>query len=33
MVLDWLTSGGIPPFNSAAAVRGPKHIIKRGKTQ
>jgi len=32
MLLDWLTSGGILPFNPAASVRGPKHIIKRGKT-
>ena len=30
--LDWLTSGGVLPFNPAAAVRGPKHVVKRGKT-
>jgi integrase/recombinase XerD len=32
MLLDWLTSGGILPFNPAASVRGPKHSVKRGKT-
>jgi integrase/recombinase XerD len=32
MLLNWLTSGGILPFNPAASVRGPKHIVKRGKT-
>jgi integrase len=30
--LDWLVTGGILPFNPAAAVRGPKHSTKRGKT-
>jgi site-specific recombinase XerD len=29
---DWLTSGGVLPFNPAAAVRGPKHSVKKGKT-
>src|SRR4051794_19506453 len=24
--------GGILPFNPAIAVRGPKHVVKRGKT-
>src|SRR4051794_37338179 len=24
--------GGILPFNPATAVRGPKHVVKRGKT-
>lgn len=32
MIFDWLTSGGIIPFNPAASVRGPKHVVKRGKT-
>ena len=32
MIFDWLTSGGILPFNPAASVRGPKHVVKRGKT-
>src|SRR5215211_8790358 len=32
MMFDWLTTGGILPFNPATAVRGPKHVGKRGKT-
>ncbi len=32
MLFDWLVTGQIVPFNPAAAVRGPKHIVKRGKT-
>ena len=32
MMFDWLATGGILPFNLAAAVRGPKHVVKRGKT-
>jgi integrase/recombinase XerD len=32
VLFDWLTSGGIIPFNPAASVRGPKHVVKRGKT-
>lgn len=32
MCFDWLTSGGVIPFNPAASVRGPKHVVKRGKT-
>jgi integrase/recombinase XerD len=32
MLCDWLTTGGILPFNPAASVRGPKHVVKRGKT-
>src|SRR3954452_15131572 len=32
MLFDWLTCGGIIDFNPAASVRGPKHIVKRGKT-
>ena len=32
MLFDWLTSGGIIAFNPAASVRGPKHVVKRGKT-
>lgn len=31
-LLDWLASGGVLPFNPASAVRGPKHVVKRGKT-
>lgn len=30
--LDWLVTGGHMPFNPAAAVRGPKHSVRRGKT-
>ena len=30
--LDWLVTGGLMPFNPAAAVRGPSHKVKRGKT-
>lgn len=31
MMFDWLATGGILPFNPATAVRGPKHVVKRGK--
>jgi len=30
-LFDYLATGGILPFNPAAAVRGPKHSVKRGK--
>lgn len=30
--LDYLVTGGLMPFNPAAAVRGPRHSVKRGKT-
>lgn len=32
MMFDWLATGGVLPFNPASAVRGPKHVAKRGKT-
>ncbi len=32
MLFDWLTSGGVIPFNPASSVRGPKFSVKRGKT-
>ena len=32
MLFDWLTTGGIIPFNPAASVRGPKYSARRGKT-
>jgi len=32
MLLDWLVVGQIMPTNPAHSVRGPKHVIKRGKT-
>src|SRR6266446_10745351 len=28
MLLDWLITGQIVPMNPAAAVRGPKHVVK-----
>jgi len=32
MLFDWLIVGQIIPMNPAAAVRGPKYVVKRGKT-
>jgi site-specific recombinase XerD len=32
MLFDWLITGQIVPTNPAAAVRGPKHVVKTGKT-
>lgn len=32
MLFDWLVVGQIVPTNPAASVRGPKHVVKRGKT-
>ena len=32
MLFDWLITGGILTVNPAHAVRGPKHVVKRGKT-
>jgi len=29
---DWLVVGQIVPVNPAASVRGPKHIVRKGKT-
>jgi site-specific recombinase XerD len=31
-LLDWMVIGQIMPTNPAAAVRGPRHIVRRGKT-
>jgi site-specific recombinase XerD len=31
-LFDYLATGGIIPFTAAAAVRGPKHSVKRGTT-
>ena len=31
-LFDWLVVGQVLPSNPAAAVRGPRHIVKRGKT-
>ena len=32
MLFDWLVIGQVVPMNPAAAVRGPKHVVKTGKT-
>ncbi len=32
MLLDWMVTGHIIETNPAAAVRGPKHVVNRGKT-
>ena len=32
ILFDWLVTGQVLPVNPAAAVRGPKHVVKRGKT-
>jgi hypothetical protein len=32
MLFDWLVTGGTLATNPATSVRGPKHVIKRGKT-
>jgi len=32
MLFDWLVLGQVVPMNPASAVRGPKHVVKRGKT-
>jgi site-specific recombinase XerD len=32
MLFDWLITGQVVPHNPAAAVRGPKHVVKTGKT-
>jgi len=32
MLFDWLVIGQFVPNNPAAAVRGPKHVVKTGKT-
>lgn len=32
MLFDWLVVGQVVPFNPASSVRGPKHVVRRGKT-
>ena len=32
MLFDFLVTGQIVPVNPAASVRGPKHVVRRGKT-
>ena len=31
-LFDWLVTGHVVPANPAASVRGPTHVVKRGKT-
>ena len=31
-LFDWLVVGQVVPWNPTAAVRGPTHVVKRGKT-
>ena len=32
MLFDWLVTGQVVPFNPAASVKAPKHVVKKGKT-
>ena len=32
VLFDWLVVGQVVPFNPASSVRGPKHVVKTGKT-
>ena len=32
MLFDFLVTGQIVPMNPASSVRGPKHVVRRGKT-
>ncbi len=32
MFFDWLVVGQVIPMNPASSVRGPKHVVKKGKT-
>ena len=32
MLFDWLVVGQVLGYNPAAAIRGPKHVVKTGKT-
>ena len=32
MLFDWLVVGQVVRSNPASVVRGPKHVVKRGKT-
>jgi site-specific recombinase XerC len=32
MLFDWMVTGGILAMNPASSVRGPKYVIKKGKT-
>jgi integrase/recombinase XerD len=32
MLFDWLVTGQVLPVNPASSVRGPKHVVRKGKT-
>ena len=32
MLFDYLVTGRVLPMNPAGSIRGPKHMVKRGKT-
>jgi len=32
MLFDWLVVGQVLPVNPANSVKGPKHVVKKGKT-
>lgn len=32
MLFDWLVTGQVVPANPALSVKGPKHVVKKGKT-
>ncbi|HEX6011353.1 MAG TPA: site-specific integrase, partial [Geminicoccaceae bacterium] len=32
MLFDWLVVGQVVPSNPASVVRGPRHVVRRGKT-
>jgi integrase len=32
MLFDWLVRNQVVPFNPASSIRGPKYVVKRGKT-
>lgn len=32
MLFDWMVIGQVLPMNPASSVRGPKHVVKRGRT-
>jgi site-specific recombinase XerD len=32
MLFDWLVIGQVMPINPASSVRGPKHVVSKGKT-
>ena len=32
MLFDWLVTGQVVAINPAHSVRGPKHVVKTGKT-